>query len=60
METTVANRAGKIFRVGLMGASSTPALVALFLDAIGDALHAQGVVVSPVAGTAAALTALRD
>lgn len=50
--------AGKIFRVGLMGASSTPALVALCLDAIGDALHAQKAVVSPVAGTAAALASL--
>ena len=29
-------------------------------DAIGDALHAQKVVVSPVAGTAAALAALGD
>ena len=43
---------------GPMGASSTPALVALCLDAIGDALHAQKVVVSPVAGTAAVLASL--
>jgi alanine-glyoxylate transaminase/serine-glyoxylate transaminase/serine-pyruvate transaminase len=50
--------AGKIFRVGLMGASSTPALVALFLDAIGDALHAQNAALSPLAGSAAALEAL--
>lgn len=50
--------AGKIFRVGLMGASSTPGLVALFLDALADALHAQGAAVSPGAGSAAALAAL--
>ena len=52
--------AGKIVRVGLMGASSTPGLVSLFLEAIGDALHAQKVGVSPSAGTAAALALLRD
>ncbi len=50
--------AGKIFRVGLMGASSTPALVALFLDAVGDALRIQGRAVSPGTGSAAALAAL--
>jgi alanine-glyoxylate transaminase/serine-glyoxylate transaminase/serine-pyruvate transaminase len=33
--------AGKIWRVGLMGASSTPALVTLFLSAMEDALKAQ-------------------
>jgi alanine-glyoxylate transaminase / serine-glyoxylate transaminase / serine-pyruvate transaminase len=32
---------GKIWRVGLMGASSTPALVTLFLSAIEDALAVQ-------------------
>jgi hypothetical protein len=47
-------------RILLMGASSTPALMSLFLDAIGDALHAQNVVVSPSAGTAAALATLGD
>lgn len=50
--------AGRIFRIGLMGASSTPALVALCLDAIADALHAQGAVMSPGAGSAAALAVL--
>lgn len=50
--------AGKIFRVGLMGASSTPALVALFLDALGDGLRMQKVAVSPGAGSAAAMAAL--
>lgn len=50
--------AGRIFRVGLMGASSSAALVALCLDAMGDALSAQGVAVSPGAGTAAALKTL--
>ena len=47
--------AGKIFRIGLMGAGSTEAMVALCLDALGDALVAQGVTVSPGAGSAAAL-----
>ena len=50
--------AGKIFRVGLMGAGSTPAMVALCLDALGDALHAQNVIESPAAGTTAALSVL--
>ena len=54
--------AGKIFRVGLMGSSSSAALVALCLDALGDALSTQGVTVlpglSPGAGTAAALKVL--
>ena len=39
--------AGKIWRVGLMGASSTPALVLLFLSAFGQVLtdlrHGNGV-----------------
>jgi alanine-glyoxylate transaminase/serine-glyoxylate transaminase/serine-pyruvate transaminase len=33
--------AGRIWRVGLMGASSTIALVTLFLSAMEDALHTQ-------------------
>ena len=34
--------AGKIWRVGLMGASSTPAMLLLFLGAIEHVLHAMG------------------
>jgi alanine-glyoxylate transaminase/serine-glyoxylate transaminase/serine-pyruvate transaminase len=34
--------AGKIWRVGLMGASSSPRLIALLLAALETALHAQG------------------
>lgn len=34
--------AGKIWRVGLMGASSTPALLVLFLGALEQVLRAQG------------------
>ena len=34
--------AGKIWRVGLMGASSTPAMVLLFLGAIEHVLRAMG------------------
>jgi alanine-glyoxylate transaminase/serine-glyoxylate transaminase/serine-pyruvate transaminase len=34
--------AGKVWRVGLMGASATPALVTLFLAALGHALNANG------------------
>ena len=35
--------AGKIFRVGLMGASSSPELVDLCLRALGEAISAQDV-----------------
>ncbi|MBP7775661.1 MAG: alanine--glyoxylate aminotransferase family protein [Acidobacteria bacterium] len=52
--------AGKIFRVGLMGAGSTAAMVALCLDALGDALHVQKAIASPGAGTAAALRVLGE
>lgn len=38
--------AGKIWRVGLMGSSSTPALVTLFLSAMQDALSQQRVTVN--------------
>jgi alanine-glyoxylate transaminase/serine-glyoxylate transaminase/serine-pyruvate transaminase len=34
--------AGKIWRVGLMGASSTPRLIVLLLSALEDALVRQG------------------
>lgn len=50
--------AGKIWRVGLMGSSSTAALVSLFLAAIEDALRAQQVKLSPGAATAAAMASL--
>ena len=50
--------AGKIWRVGLMGASSTPAIILLFLGAFESVLRAQGAAVPRGAGTAAALDAL--
>jgi len=50
--------AGRIWRVGLMGASSTPAVILPFLGAFESALRAQGADVPPGAGTAAALEAL--
>jgi alanine-glyoxylate transaminase/serine-glyoxylate transaminase/serine-pyruvate transaminase len=50
--------AGKIWRVGLMGASSTPAIVLLFLGAFESVLRAQGASVPRGAGAAAALEAL--
>jgi alanine-glyoxylate transaminase/serine-glyoxylate transaminase/serine-pyruvate transaminase len=50
--------AGKIWRVGLMGASSTPALVTLFLGAFGHALARAGFSCDPGAGVAAAAAAL--
>jgi alanine-glyoxylate transaminase/serine-glyoxylate transaminase/serine-pyruvate transaminase len=50
--------AGKIWRVGLMGASSTPQAVLLFLGALEAALAAHGVRLPPGAGTAAATQAL--
>ena len=52
--------AGKIRRVGLMGASSTPQAILLFLGALEGALAAQGHRVPPGAGTAAAVAALDD
>jgi alanine-glyoxylate transaminase/serine-glyoxylate transaminase/serine-pyruvate transaminase len=51
--------AGKIWRVGLMGASSTPQMLLVFLGAFEDVLQAHGVKVPPGAGTAAAIAALR-
>jgi len=50
--------AGKIWRVGLMGASSTPAIILLFLGAFESVLRAQGAEVPRGAGTAAALDVL--
>jgi alanine-glyoxylate transaminase/serine-glyoxylate transaminase/serine-pyruvate transaminase len=50
--------AGKIWRVGLMGASSTPAIILLFLGAFESVLRAQGASVPRGAGTAAALDVL--
>jgi alanine-glyoxylate transaminase / serine-glyoxylate transaminase / serine-pyruvate transaminase len=46
--------AGKVWRVGLMGASSTPQTVLLFLGALETALAAHGHRVTPGSGTAAA------
>jgi len=50
--------AGRIWRVGLMGASSTPDAVLLFLGALEAALAAQGHRHTPGAGVAAATAAL--
>jgi alanine-glyoxylate transaminase / serine-glyoxylate transaminase / serine-pyruvate transaminase len=50
--------AGKIWRVGLMGASSTPDLIVLFLGAFESVLRTQGAAIPRGAGTAAALDAL--
>lgn len=51
--------AGKIWRVGLMGAGSTPQTVLLFLAALESALAANGYRLASGAGVAAADTALR-
>ena len=51
--------AGKIWRVGLMGASSTPQTILQFLGALEAALAANGHRVPPGAGVAAAESALR-
>ena len=50
--------AGRIWRVGLMGAGSTRQLVLLFLSALERALGANGYRVAPGAGVGAALEAL--
>jgi alanine-glyoxylate transaminase/serine-glyoxylate transaminase/serine-pyruvate transaminase len=52
--------AGKIWRVGLMGASSTPQTLLQFLAALEAALATQGHRVPGGAGVAAAETALRS
>jgi alanine-glyoxylate transaminase/serine-glyoxylate transaminase/serine-pyruvate transaminase len=46
--------AGRIWRVGLMGAGSSSRLILLFLSALERALRAQGYSVTPGIGTAAA------
>jgi alanine-glyoxylate transaminase / serine-glyoxylate transaminase / serine-pyruvate transaminase len=50
--------AGKVWRVGLMGASSTPAHVALFLSSFGHALSVAGFTCDGGAGSSAALRTL--
>jgi len=50
--------AGQIWRVGLMGASSTDTLLLLFLAAFGDALQGAGFRCDPGAGVAAATASL--
>src|SRR5215510_2805453 len=52
--------AGKIWRVGLMGASSTPQTLLQFLAALESALSLQGHSVRAGAGTAAASESLRQ
>lgn len=49
--------AGKIWRVGLMGASSTPSLLLLFLGALEHILHGLGHSSSPGGAVAAAMEA---
>jgi alanine-glyoxylate transaminase/serine-glyoxylate transaminase/serine-pyruvate transaminase len=50
--------AGRIWRVGLMGASSTPQMILIFLGALEDVLGRAGVSFQHGAGTAAAIEAL--
>jgi alanine-glyoxylate transaminase/serine-glyoxylate transaminase/serine-pyruvate transaminase len=50
--------AGRIWRVGLMGASSTPNIILLFVGAFEQVLRAHGVDVPRGAGTAAAIDVL--
>jgi alanine-glyoxylate transaminase/serine-glyoxylate transaminase/serine-pyruvate transaminase len=50
--------AGKIWRVGLMGASSTPGIIVLFLGAFESVLRANGAAIPTGVGTAAALARL--
>jgi len=52
--------AGKIWRVGLMGASSTPQTLLQFLGALEGALDVNGKSVRSGAGVAAAVAALRQ
>lgn len=51
--------AGQIWRVGFMGSGATRQLVLLFLAALEDALRSQSHVLTPGAGTGAALDADR-
>jgi alanine-glyoxylate transaminase/serine-glyoxylate transaminase/serine-pyruvate transaminase len=50
--------AGRIWRVGLMGAGSSSQLILLFLSALERALRAQGYKTEPGAGAAEAADAL--
>lgn len=50
--------AGKVWRVGLMGETSQPRNVLVFLAALETCLRGQGVQVSPGSGTAAAVATL--
>ena len=50
--------AGKVWRVGLMGAGSVPASILLLLGALEHILRRMGHPVAPGAGTGAALDAL--
>lgn len=50
--------AGKILRVGLMGHSSSPQAILLFLGALESVLRAQGAAIARGAGTAAAVGAM--
>lgn len=52
--------AGKIWRIGLMGASSTEQMMIVFLGAFEDVLVANGFKVSAGAGVGAALESLRQ
>jgi alanine-glyoxylate transaminase / serine-glyoxylate transaminase / serine-pyruvate transaminase len=52
--------AGKIWRVGLMGASSTPQTLLQFLAALEGALESNGKTMRPGAGVATAAAALRQ
>jgi alanine-glyoxylate transaminase/serine-glyoxylate transaminase/serine-pyruvate transaminase len=52
--------AGKIWRVGLMGASSTPQTLLQFLGALESALVLHGYAAKPGAGVAAAAESLRQ
>jgi alanine-glyoxylate transaminase/serine-glyoxylate transaminase/serine-pyruvate transaminase len=52
--------AGKIWRIGLMGASSTPQTVLQLLGSLEGALEANGKAMRPGAGVAAAAAALRQ
>jgi alanine-glyoxylate transaminase/serine-glyoxylate transaminase/serine-pyruvate transaminase len=50
--------AGKVWRVGLMGAGSVPSSILLLLGALERVLHGAGHDARPGAGTGAALLAL--
>ena len=50
--------AGNIWRVGLMGASSTPQFILLFLGALETCLASEGYRFGPGAGVAAAAALL--